>query len=468
MAETTLPPRTPVKVPLVKIPLTVLQTLRAARRNVLEIIPDIATKQPMVSGKTALVRWHMVMDPGALRRVLKDNLTNYPKSDVTKNVLRPAIGDSLFIAEGAHWRWQRRAAAPVFSHRNIAALAPIMSASAEAVCTRLEGQPEADMFEEMVAATFEVISNVTFSGAGEMAGDDVHKSIDRFIDESARVSLMDIIGVPAWVPRPSRLFGGNPVADMKRVADTAIEKRRAVGAKPVPDLLDLLLQGMDPETKRQMNSAELRDNLLTFIVAGHETTALTLAWALYLCAFDQDVQEKLYAEVSTVLGGRIAGPEDIGKLPYTEQVIKETLRLYPPAAFIARTAQGADTLCGRDIRRKDTVMLPIYALHRNEALWPDPDAFNPERFANGAKYDRFAWLPFGDGPRVCIGAHFAMVEAQIILASLISRYRFTPVAGKAPVPEMVITLRPTGGVWLHITPRETAAPAAAPASPAQS
>ena len=446
-------PREPVKVPLVKEPLTVLQTLRTARRNVLEIIPDICTKQPMVSGKTAMVRWHMVMDPGALRRVLKDNLENYPKSDITKNLLRPAIGDSLFIAEGAHWRWQRRAAAPVFSHRNIAALAPIMSASAEAVCARLEGQPQADMFAEMVAATFEVISNVTFSGAGEMAGDDVHKAIDRFIDQSARVSLMDIIGIPTWVPRPSRLFRGNPVADMKRVADAAIKKRKRVGAKEVPDLLDLLLEGMDPETKRQMNNAELRDNLLTFIVAGHETTALTLAWALYLCAFDQDVQEKLYEEVSAVLGGRMAGAEDIGKLPYTEQVIKETLRLYPPASFISRTAQAPDELCGREIRRKDTVMLPIYALQRNEELWPEPDAFEPARFASGAKHDRFAWLPFGDGPRVCIGAHFAMVEAQIILASLISRYRFTPIEGKGPTPEMVITLRPKGGVWLKVTTR---------------
>ncbi len=453
MPDDQAPPLEPVKVPLVKTPLTVLQTLRTARRNVLEIIPDICTKQPMVSGKTAMVRWHMVMDPTALRRVLKDNLENYPKSDITKNLLRPAIGDSLFIAEGAHWRWQRRAAAPVFSHRNIAALAPIMSASAEAVCQRLKGQPQADMFAEMVAATFEVISNVTFSGAGEMAGGDVHEAIDRFIDQSARVSLLDIIGIPTWVPRPSRLLGGNPVADMKRVADAAIEKRRKTGAKAVPDLLDLLLEGMDPETKRQMNSAELRDNLLTFIVAGHETTALTLAWALYLCAFDQDVQEKLYAEVSEVLGGRIAGPDDIGKLPYTEQVIKETLRLYPPASFISRTAQAPDELCGREIRRKDTVMLPIYALQRNEQLWPAPDTFKPERFAKGAKYDRFAWLPFGDGPRVCIGAHFAMVEAQIILASLISRYHFEPIDGKEPVPEMVLTLRPKGGVWLQVTPR---------------
>jgi len=452
MPDGQFPPAQPVKVPLVTRPLGIMETLRTARRNLLEIIPDLCTKQPIVSGKTAFVRWHMVMDPDALKHILKDNLDNYPKSDITKNLLRPAIGDSLFIAEGAHWRWQRRAAAPVFSHRNIAGLAPIMSAAAEAVCSRLEGvNGQTDMFDEMVQATFEVISNVTFSGSGTMDSDAVHKSINAFIDQSARVSLFDVIGVPTWIPRLSRLRGGNPVADMKAVADRAIERRRAAGAKPVPDLLDLLLDGMDPETKKQMNAAELRDNLLTFIVAGHETTALTLAWALYLCAFDQGVQDQLRAEAQSVLQGRVAGPDDIGKLSFTEQVIKETLRLYPPAAFMSRTAQGPDELCGREVRRKDTVMLPIYALHRNALLWDDPDSFKPERFGPDARYERFAYLPFGDGPRVCIGAHFAMVEAQIILATLISRYRFERIKDVDPKPQLVLTLRPAGGVKLKVT-----------------
>jgi len=453
MPDGPFPAETPVKVPLVTEPLGIFQTLRNARRNVLEIIPELCTRQPIVSGKTAFVRWHMVMDPEALRRILKDNLDNYPKSDITKNLLRPAIGDSLFIAEGAHWRWQRRAAAPVFSHRNIAALTPIMSASAEAVCMRLARAPDTpDMFDEMVQATFEVISNVTFSGSGSMDSESVHRSINAFIDQSARVSLFDVIGVPTWVPRLSRLFGGNPVAEMKAVADQAIERRRKNGAKQVPDLLDLLMEGMDPETKKQMNSAELRDNLLTFIVAGHETTALTLAWALYLLAFDPVAQDRLRVEAQSVLLGQTGGRDHIGRLPYTEQVIKETLRLYPPASFVSRTAQGPDELCGREVRRKDTIMMPIYALHRNRLLWDDPDSFNPERFGPDASHDRYAWLPFIDGPRVCIGAHFAMVEAQIILATLVSRFRFERIAGVDPVPEMVLTLRPKGGVRLKVTP----------------
>jgi len=443
----------PPKVKLVTEVWGPIKSLMAARRNILEIIPEAATKQPIVSGRTGGVRWHMVMEPKAIGRILNENLDIYPKSDVTKNLLKPAIGDSMFIAEGAHWRWQRRAASPVFTHRNIASLAPIMSAAADATCARINAASDTvDMYEEMVAATFEVISNVTFSGSGAMGSDAVHNAINRYIDQTARVSLFDILGLPGWIPRPSRIFQPNALKQMKRIANDAIEKRKELGAKPVPDLLDLLLEGEDPETKRKMEMAELRDNLLTFIVAGHETTALTLSWALYLCAFDPEVQEKLRTEARSVLQGRVATADDCAALPYTEQVIKEALRLYPPAAFISRTIQADDMLCGRDIKRKDTVMLPIYALHRHHDLWDRPDQFDPERFADGHKPERYSYLPFGDGPRICIGAQFAMIEAKIILATLIARYRFEHIADRDdPKPVMVLTLRPEGGVPLKVT-----------------
>jgi cytochrome P450 len=442
----------PPKVKLVTEVWGPIKSLMAARRNILEIIPKAATKQPIVSGRTGGVQWHMVMEPKAIGRILNENLDIYPKSDVTKNLLKPAIGDSMFIAEGAHWRWQRRAASPVFTHRNITNLAPIMSSAAKATCARINAATDTvDMYKEMVAATFEVISNVTFSGSGAMGSDAVHNAINRYIDETARVSLFDILGLPDWIPRPSRIFQPNALKQMKRIANDAIEKRKELGAKPVPDLLDLLLEGEDPETKRKMEMAELRDNLLTFIVAGHETTALTLSWALYLCAFDPEVQEKIRAEARSVLQGRVATANDCAELPYTEQVIKETLRLYPPAAFISRTIQADDMLCGRDIRRKDTIMLPIYALHRHHDLWDRPDQFDPMRFANDHKPKRYSYLPFGDGPRICIGAQFAMIEAKIILATLISQYRFERIADRDPKPVMVLTLRPEGGVPLKVT-----------------
>lgn len=442
----------PVRVPLVLEPQGILESLRTARRNVLEIIPDIATKQPIVSGKTAIVKWHMVMDPKALRRVLLENLDNYPKSNVTKNILEPAIGDSLFIAEGAHWRWQRRAASPVFSHRNVQNLGPIMERAAERSVERVQQHlgRAMDLFDEMTKTTFDVISDVTFSGDDGIDQMAIHDAIDRYIEDIAKVSILDIIGVPTWVPRPGRITGSRGLKAMKKMADRAIEDRKTGGARDIPDLLDLLLDGEDPKTKRQMSTAELRDNLLTFIVAGHETTALTLSWALYLCAFEPQVQEKARLEAQSVLNGRTATAEDVPNLPYIRMIIDETLRLYPPAAFLSRTAQGTDQLCDRDIWKGDTVMLPVYALHRNELIWPEPDKFDPERFSDPKAIDRYAYLPFGNGPRVCIGAQFALQEAVMILASLLSKFKFTSIPGKDPQPIMILTLRPEGGVWLMV------------------
>ena len=445
------PAALPVRVALATEPLGILGTLRAGRRNVLELIPEIATHAPIISNSRGK-RWHMVMDPDALRRILRDRLEDYPKSDVTKLILGPGIGQSLFIAEGQEWLWQRRTAAPVFSHRNVANLAPVMTAAAERASARFATAigRAADAFDEMVTATFEVISDVTFSGGDGFDRDAVHRAIDAYISQTAKVSLLDVIGAPPWVPRPSRMIAGSGLRDMKRVADQAIARRRASGSPGIPDLLDLLMAGEDPKSGRKMTTEEIRDNLLTFIVAGHETTALTLSWALYLCAFDPAVQDAARAEAQALLGPRAATADDVPRLPYIRQVIDETLRLYPPAAFLSRSAQRADELCGREVRRGDTVILPIYALHRHKKLWSDPDRFDPARFAPGHQTDRFAFLPFGDGPRICIGANFAIQEAVIILATLLARFRFAPIPGKVPNPVMILTLRPEGGVWLKV------------------
>lgn len=445
-------PLYPARVALHRKPMGVIVSAMTARRNVLELIPEIATRQPMVSGKTGK-RWHMVMDPDALRRVLKDRVEDYPKSIVTRLILEPAIGNSMFVAEGAHWRWQRLAAAPAFAQRHVEALGPVMTAAAEASARRLANAPgPVDVFAETVAATFEVISEVTFSGDEGFDRRAVHHAIDAYIAGTARLSVMDILGLPGWIPRPGRLFSGSDLRRMKRVADEAITARARSGPRQVPDLLDLLRAGEDPETRRRMTPAELRDNLLTFIVAGHETTALTLAWALYLLAFDPQVQARAADEAQATLDGRAAAAADLPRLPYIRQVIEEALRLYPPAAFLSRTARAHDMLGGREVLPGDTIMLPIYALHRHHLLWDDPDRFDPERFAPGTTRDRFAFLPFGAGPRICIGASFALQEAVIILATLVSRFRFD-LSARQPQPRMILTLRPHGGVWLAVSDR---------------
>jgi cytochrome P450 len=419
-------PALPVRVPLHTEPMGVWASFRAAQRNVLELIPEIATRVPILSGRTGK-RWHMLMDPDGLKQVLRDRVDDYPKSVVTKLILEPAIGDSLFVAEGAQWMWQRRTAAPVFSHRNVTALGPVMTAAADRSVARLDKAVgrAANLFDEMVTATFEVIADVTFSdGTG--------------------------FDAPPWVPRPNRLMTGSAMRQTKRLADQSINARKAEGAKAPPDLLDLLMSGADPESGRQMTTAELRDNLLTFIVAGHETTALTLSWALYLCAFDPAVQAAAREEAQATLGDRSATVADLPRLPLVRRIVDEALRMYPPAAFLSRTATAADTLCGREVRPGDTVILPIYALHRHRLLWEDADAFRPDRFADPKAVPRFQYLPFGDGPRICIGASFALQEAVIVLATLLARFRFSLIPGKNPKPVMILTLRPEGGVWLKI------------------
>ncbi len=442
----------PVRVPLGVTPLGIWGSFQTGRRNILELIPEVATHAPILSGTTGK-RWHMVMDPEALRHILRDRVEDYPKSTVTKLILGPAIGNSMFVAEGAEWLWQRRTAAPVFSHRNIAALSPVMSAAADRASARFAAASgPVDAFDQMVTATFEVIADVTLSGGPEAkAGidrDAVHRAIEGYIGQTARLSVLDILGAPAWVPRPGRLFTGGQMRQIKTTADAAIARRRAEGARPIPDLLDLLKAGQDPSTGRQMSPDELRDNLLTFIVAGHETTALTLAWALYLCAHDPAVQDQARAEAQAALGPRTATVADLPALPLIRRIVDEALRLYPPAAFLARTAQKHDTLLGREVRPQDTIILPIYALHRHHKLWPDPDHFDPNRFLSPPQL--FSYLPFGDGPRICIGASFALQEAVIILATLLARFRFSAIRGQAPKPVMILTLRPEGGVWLRV------------------
>jgi cytochrome P450 len=433
----------------------VLDSYRAARRNILGIIPARALEMPVLSGRTGPQRWHMLMEPTAIRRVLLERVEEYPKSEATKSILRPAIGESLFVAEGDHWRWQRRAAAPAFAARNVDALTPVMTRAAEAAAGRiaaLAGRRALNAVDEMVAATFDVIADVTLSERGAIDRAAVGAALDAYVDRAARVSVLDVIGAPGWLPRPGRAAAARDLAGMQAAMDAAIARRRGTGPGAVPDLMDLLLGARDPETGREMTDAELRENLLTFIVAGHETTALTLAWALYLCAFDQGVQARARNEAQSVLGLRAAGAADVPRLGYVRQMVEEALRLYPPGGFLSRTAQAEDRLSAAVIRPGDTVMIPVYGLHRHRKLWNDPDAFRPDRWADRAGIDRYQFLPFGDGPRICIGARFALQEAVVILATLLARFRFTAVSGRRPDPVMILTLRPEGGVWLEATP----------------
>lgn len=446
------PERKPVAVPVPERPRRFLEAVRAMQGNALALLPKIAFTQPIVSGHVVR-RFHMVMDPPSLKRILKDAAAEYPKSEEAQAMLRPALGNGLFLAEGAHWRWQRRAAMPVFAPRNLTALTPVMTEAAEASCRRIAARPgRQDMYQEMLQTAFEVIAAVSMSEDTAIPREVAHRAIDRYLETAGKASLLDILKVPAFVPRPKRVVGKAIISDLIRATDKAVEARMGRGPADPPPLLDLLIGASDPETGRTMTAEELRDNLLTFLVAGHETTALTLSWALYLVAFDPAVQERARTEARAVLGDRPAGAEDVANLPYIRQILLETMRLYPPVAILSRTAMKPDQLRDREVRAGDVMLLPFYALHRSEVLWDDPNGFDPDRFADPKAIDRYAFLPFGAGPRVCLGMDFAMQEAVIVLATMLARFRFTAIPGRDPEPVMILSLRPKGGVWLDVEP----------------
>src|SRR3954466_3227559 len=294
----------PVGAPIHTRRLSRLATAIAARRNVLELIPSLSYRQGIVSGEM-LQRWHMLADPAGMKRVMLENLANYPKSEIMKRMLRPAIGDSLFNAEGPDWRWQRRAVVPVFTHRNVLALAPAMTATAARACERLRTSGgRAELVSQMLTATFDVICDVALSGREHFDGRTFGAAITDYFRTAGRASLLDFLGFPEWFPRPGELLAGRSVKTMHEMVGAAIEARRRETRPPADDLLAHMLAAQDPETGQRMSAEDLIYNMQFFIVAGHETTALALAWSLYLLAHAPDEQDKARPHAPSGLHGR--------------------------------------------------------------------------------------------------------------------------------------------------------------------
>ncbi len=435
-------------------PMGMLQSLRAAQDNLLRIIPAICYHQPMITGRMGS-RWHMVQDPAAMKRVFLDNADNYPKSEAMLRMVRPAVGNSLFTADGPEWRWQRRAVAPVFAHRNVVALAPIMTATAERAAARLGTPGSHEMVGEMLHATFDVICDVALSGRDHFDAEVYGVAILRYFETAGKASILDFMQFPDWVPRPGAILGRKHVKTMHEMVGAAINARRNEGSDGADDLLDHMLAAKDAETGRGMTHRDVLHNMQFFIVAGHETTALALSWALYLLAQHPEIQDRVSAEAAAALGQRAASADDLEAMPLVRQTLDEAMRLYPPVAMLARSAANDDVLGGREIRKGEILFLAIYALQRHEMFWDRPNEFDPDNFAAEKVKNRHRYLnlPFGAGPRVCVGANFAMMQAQIILGTLLARYRFTAEDRPPPVPVMHMTLRPEGGVWLNTTAR---------------
>lgn len=442
----------PVGVTAPPAPLGFWASYRTARRNVLELIPAEAYRAPVLAGGRG-PGWIMLMDPPAIETVLREREADFPKSAVLKRLMTPREGGNLIVSEGQAWRRQRRALSPAFAPRALEAAAGPMTRAVETACTTLDAaagrEAPVDVFPVMVAATCDVICDVALSGREAVDRAALAEGVNRFIATIGRISILDLMRVPNWVPRPGAVMARRRAMD--REVDAIIAARRARGRSDPPDLLDLIIDSAGPDPDRA-GLIEARNNLNGFLFAGHETTALALTWALYLVALDPGMQDRARDAAQAALGDRAAGYGDLPALDLHRRIVEEALRLYPPAGFLTRTARADATLAGRPVQPGATVILPVYALHRHAALWEAPERFDPDRFAPeaSAARHRYAYLPFGGGPRICIGWAFAMMEAQIILATLLARYRVSLPEGFRPEPRMWFTLRPHGGMPLRL------------------
>jgi cytochrome P450 len=439
------------------IPLGPIALLGALVDNPLEAWTEAHFIEPVVMGGVPFVRVAVVSDPGAIKRVLLDNADNYKKDWVQRRILSAGLSDGLLTAETKKWRTQRRILAPLFSPKAVARFSDAMIASADGLVARLKPQRGrvVDVAVEMTRVSLDVLERTIFS---EGLGDDpeeIRKAMKSYFDAIGQIDAFDLLGLPASMPR----FGRRKARPALRLFDRAIDevisrRRRRIAENPEhapQDLLTLLLRAQDPETGDKLSEEDVRSNILTFIAAGHETTANCLTWSVFLLSQSPEWYDRVRAEAERELNGDHEGLAD--RLIDTRAVLDEANRLYPPITAISRAAIGADELAGRAIRPGTMIVIAPYVLHRHTTLWDEPDRFDPSRFVGGAreKIARFAYLPFGGGPRTCIGASFAMQEASIVLATLVRYFRFDLAPGHDVWPVQRVSLRPRGGLPIIVS-----------------
>jgi cytochrome P450 len=442
-----------------------LELLLRLRRNPLTIWRARHFREPIVAGEGLFGYGVVLCDPAAVRHVLVENAANYRKDDLQRTILAPGLGEGLLTAEGEAWKRARRTLAPLFTPRSVAALAQRMVAPAERSVARMARRRSGrivDVAADMTRVTYDILAETMFSNAIAGGADAFGKALTRYFETQGRIDPLDILGARAWLPRLGRWMARPAISFFERQVAAIIAARQALHANGPraagpPDLLDALLAARDPETGAGLSEAEVGANIVTFIGAGHETTANALTWSLYLVALAPDIREALEAEIDSAGDDLAAAALSGERLPLTRAVIEEAMRLYPPVPSLSRTALTDDVAAGRcAIPKGAFVVISPYLLHRHETLWSAPEQFRPERFLPGARetIERYAYLPFGAGPRVCIGQQFAMVEAVIVLAALLRRLRFAYAGEEAPMPVQRITLRPREGMPMRVTPRQ--------------
>jgi cytochrome P450 len=403
------------------------------------------------------MRIYQVSSPAGVGRLLHDNHRNYSKDVATFGTLRLFLGNGLFTSDGDFWRRQRRLAQPAFHRRRVANFGALMTdatlAKLERWRTRVSQDRPLDVADEFMRLTMEVATLALFSTSGRGDIDKIGSAITTLLDDvTFRFTFPFYPPLKVPTPRNRRFLAARATLDA--IVYRIIAERRQRPDEH-DDLLAMLMQARDEETGEGMSDRQLRDEVVTLFLAGHETTANALTWASFLLSTHVAVERRLRAEVDEALQGRVPTASDLPRLPYTRMVIDETLRLYPPAWITNRRAIEADAVCGYRIPADATVSISPYVTHRDPTLWENPEGFDPERFPpeRSARRPHYAYFPFGGGPRQCIGKGFALMEATLVLALLTQRYELHLVPGRRGETEALATLRPRYGMWMAAHPR---------------
>jgi len=439
------------------------QTMRATMRNPVEALPEAAFHDRLVEHRLARQHIVYVCAPDLVREALVTNSDRLDKGEGLHRAIGPGLGDGLLTAEGAHWRWQRQALAPVFRASGIGAFLPAMSRATRRCVEALTAEGGIVAIDDiMMRLTGRIIVETMLSAPDAVDADSMARNLGVFLQQTRWSILGDLLGTPEWLPHPGKTRGLAAARALRDEAMVQIAARRALlGTAPekVPDdLLARLLAAKDPETGRVMHDSEIVDNLLTFLTAGHETTALALAWTFDRLGRHPEILREVQREIDATLTDDAPTLEQLDSLVLTRDVLRESMRLTPPAPIIVREVTEAFSLEGVRLEKGTRLIVPIYALHRHRALWEAPEIFDPSRFVtrpgeSRPQDDRYAYMPFGAGPRICIGARFAETEALTVLAMILKALTLTPELRITPPGKMEITLRPAKPLLMSVRSR---------------
>ena len=448
-------PLVPPSPPRAPDDMTAFGRLRAMRRSPISTWGQRAYEDDIVRGRFFSRSSFILNTPDAIRHVLVDNYENYTRTPAGIRVLRPMLGQGVLIAEGRAWKHQRRTLAPAFTPRAVTSLVPHMVAVTDETIAKLRtvGSAPIDLREAMQRMTLEIAGRTMFSFGMDRHGPVLRDFVMEYGERLAHPHFLDMLLPLGW-PSPQDFSRARFRKRWTQFVSQLMAERRAAGKNegaPPRDLFDLMGAARDPETGEAFSDEQLGDEVATMILAGHETTATALFWALYLLALDPATQDAVAAEVAST---NVDGGLEIERLKFTRAVVDETMRLYPPAFLIARAATAPDTIAGMAVKKNDIILIAPWLLHRHEKLWHDPSAFVPARFMPPAPPpDRFAYLPFGVGARVCIGAHFALVEATLALAKLIGAFRVELLDKEPVMPIGIVTTQPDRSPMFMISSR---------------